>query len=262
MCDTSHQNQPNQTVPGNISANFAAQVSQISTFTPPPCATMMEGSNEQRKFRQSSQPGTWSTSAITSSRKLSSTSGAMHEPPPTHLHTMSVTALPTFVVLAQSLFSCSTPTAQLSYIHMTNQSNQLSIYPLFRVPMPMMIQVLGLLTYFFSMSPCTMAPNWIIRSLIPTRYKRVSLWDNPFDDTRDLSIEVNVGHYIHVSTNGTQIQLLTRTPTPPELANCQHLTVTSLSPWEPSTVQLQSINTEQLANKMMINICPCRQIHH
>jgi hypothetical protein len=64
----------------------------------------------------------------------------------------------------------------------------------------------------------------------------VPLWDNPYDPARPLSLDVDNDLSIPLQTSGTKIYFRTRVPTATELAECDHLTITSPSPWDPSQV--------------------------
>jgi hypothetical protein len=64
----------------------------------------------------------------------------------------------------------------------------------------------------------------------------IPLWDNPFDPNHDLSIEVHADLAISLRAYGTKVGFTTRVPTPDELRDCQHIQMTSSSPWNPSDV--------------------------
>ena len=73
------------------------------------------------------------------------------------------------------------------------------------------------------------------------RHFGVGVWDNPFDTTRTLSIEVNDELQIPLHMQGTKISFKSRSPTSQELASCPHISVTSSRPWNPTTVLLQQV---------------------
>jgi hypothetical protein len=77
-------------------------------------------------------------------------------------------------------------------------------------------------------------------------FNNVSVWDNPFDQTKPLSIEHD-DVTIPLAIFGTNIFLDTWTPTQHELDNCPHLHLISETEWNPHTVHLvstQSVEAE------------------
>ena len=66
----------------------------------------------------------------------------------------------------------------------------------------------------------------------------IPLWDNPFDPTHSLSIDVNPSLRIALRAFGTKIGFRTRVPTAEELRACEHVQMTSAHPWNPSEVVL------------------------
>ena len=64
----------------------------------------------------------------------------------------------------------------------------------------------------------------------------IPLWDNPFDPTHSLSIEVNPTLCISLRAFGTKVAFCTRVPTSVELRTCEHIQMTSPHPWNPTQV--------------------------
>jgi hypothetical protein len=76
------------------------------------------------------------------------------------------------------------------------------------------------------------------------------VWDNPFDINHDLSIECENDLDIPLKMNGTKALFASRSPTPEELNDCEHVHLTSSREWNPGEVnlQLQSIRTGNTAD--------------
>jgi hypothetical protein len=71
----------------------------------------------------------------------------------------------------------------------------------------------------------------------------IPFWDNPFDPNRPLSIEVDNNLHIPLRTAGTKLMFSSRVPTATELTTCEHIQMTSSTPWNPSDVtMLQATN--------------------
>jgi hypothetical protein len=69
------------------------------------------------------------------------------------------------------------------------------------------------------------------------RHYGIPLWDNPYDVTHNLSIEINSSLQIPLSALGTKVGFHTRVPTPDELATSEPINMTSSHPWnDPSEV--------------------------
>ena len=66
----------------------------------------------------------------------------------------------------------------------------------------------------------------------------IPFWDNPYDTTRALSIDVNNNLHIPLRTIGTKVAFVTRVPTTEELENSDHIHMTSAQPWNPAEVQM------------------------
>ena len=73
------------------------------------------------------------------------------------------------------------------------------------------------------------------------RHNGIDFWDNPFDEEHNLSIEVDRGPYIPLSITGTKVYFQTRAPSQQELSSCPHVELTSILPWNPSTVKLGEV---------------------
>ena len=66
----------------------------------------------------------------------------------------------------------------------------------------------------------------------------IPLWDNPFDDRQPTQIEVQPDLKIPLTPQGTKLLFKTRVPTSQELADCEHIDMTSPKEWNPSTIQM------------------------
>ena len=75
------------------------------------------------------------------------------------------------------------------------------------------------------------------------RANGVPLWDNPYDKTRELNIEILEDINIPLHTRGTKVLNATRSPTEHELQTCIQIEMTSPHPWEPGTVTLGAVST-------------------
>jgi hypothetical protein len=64
----------------------------------------------------------------------------------------------------------------------------------------------------------------------------IPFWDNPYDPAHGLSIDVDDSLSIPLHPVGTKLQFRTRVPTKDELARCEHIDMTSATPWNPSEV--------------------------
>ena len=74
----------------------------------------------------------------------------------------------------------------------------------------------------------------------------VDCWDDPFDDSRPISIgPFDHGLIIPLSTVGTKIQFPSRAPTSKELLHCPHIQSTSKMDWNPTQVSLSKSSTRQ-----------------
>jgi hypothetical protein len=71
----------------------------------------------------------------------------------------------------------------------------------------------------------------------------IGFWDNPFDRTRKLCIDVNDELQIPMIAKGTKIQFASRTPTTQELDECPHIVMTSPASWNPQDVSLSETST-------------------
>jgi hypothetical protein len=64
----------------------------------------------------------------------------------------------------------------------------------------------------------------------------IPFWDNPFDTSRALGIEVDDTLHIPMRTFGTKIAFRTRVPSEAELRDCEHVQMTSASVWDPCAI--------------------------
>ena len=66
----------------------------------------------------------------------------------------------------------------------------------------------------------------------------IPFWDNPYDPLRSLSIDVDDTLHIPLQAVGTKLLFRTRVPTPYELSTCEHIAMTSSTPWNPTQVAM------------------------
>ena len=91
------------------------------------------------------------------------------------------------------------------------------------------------------------------------RHNGVDFWDNPYDNERDLCIDTGDGLIIPLQFKGTKLITNTRVPTPSELSHCQHIHMTSRTPWEPQVVQLGETTTTTRVNRAISSVCDGRE---
>ena len=75
------------------------------------------------------------------------------------------------------------------------------------------------------------------------RHNGVDFWDNPFDKTRKLEINIDRGPVIPLKFQGTKLIFNSRAPTDHELSTCEHINMTSTHQWEPATVSLAATSS-------------------
>ena len=75
------------------------------------------------------------------------------------------------------------------------------------------------------------------------RHNGIDLWDNPFDKSRNVEIDIDRGPIIPMQYQGTQLSFTSRAPSDHELSACEHIEMTSVHPWDPTRVQLSSISS-------------------
>ena len=83
------------------------------------------------------------------------------------------------------------------------------------------------------------------------RQSGIDLWDNPYDKSHGLSIDVSDELIVPLRMQGTKLIFESRVPTPEELSTCPHIQMTSSREWEPASVQLGKIH-KQVKNKNVI----------
>lgn len=66
----------------------------------------------------------------------------------------------------------------------------------------------------------------------------IPFWDNPYDASRSLSIDVDDTLSIPLRTIGTKVTFRTRVPTAHELEKSDHIHMTSSTPWNPADVTM------------------------
>ena len=89
------------------------------------------------------------------------------------------------------------------------------------------------------------------------RHYGIDLWDNPYDRSHELSIDINGGQVIiPLLFQGTKLVFNSRVPTSDELANCQHIEMTDSHQWNPEDIMLGKVKTKKVeAPKFMRHIC-------
>ena len=73
------------------------------------------------------------------------------------------------------------------------------------------------------------------------RHAGLGFWDNPYDKSRGLQIDVNNNLVIPLKSKETKLAFELRVPMQHELNNCKHVNMTSQNPWDPRLVVLQSL---------------------
>ena len=74
-------------------------------------------------------------------------------------------------------------------------------------------------------------------------------WYNPFDPNRKLCVETEDGYTIDLIANGTNIGLDSRAPTEHELKSLPRMHFTSRFKWNPWTVQLEEVISNDFKEK-------------
>ena len=74
------------------------------------------------------------------------------------------------------------------------------------------------------------------------RHNGVDFWDNPFDKTRNLEIDVDRGPIIPLKFQGTKLIFPSRAPSDHELSTCEHIDMTGIHQWDPTTIQLATLS--------------------
>ena len=99
-------------------------------------------------------------------------------------------------------------------------------------------------TYILILNECLYYGTKLDHSLInPNQlcHGGCPVWDNPYDEYHDISIECDESLTVSLTMRGTKTYFVTRVPTDSELHNCPHVNLTSSDEWEPATVHLQSV---------------------
>ena len=73
------------------------------------------------------------------------------------------------------------------------------------------------------------------------RNNGIDFWDNPFDRSHQIGIEIDQGPSIPLKFEGTKLSFTSRAPTDAELSSCQHIEMTSLLRWDPTNVSLATV---------------------
>ena len=77
----------------------------------------------------------------------------------------------------------------------------------------------------------------------------IGFWDNPYDPTRQLQIDINDEISIRMRTLGTKILFKSRSLTDQELRECPHIEITSRREWNPGTITLGETIVQQVENE-------------
>ena len=86
------------------------------------------------------------------------------------------------------------------------------------------------------------------------RHFGVGFWDNPYDVSHELSIEIKDGPIIPMHYEGTKLTFQSQVPTDHELNTLPHLNLTSTRPWEPHSVVLGEVHQNPKRNGFVANI--------
>jgi hypothetical protein len=103
-------------------------------------------------------------------------------------------------------------------------------------------------TYILVLNECLYYGNKLKHSLInPNQlcFGGTAVWDNVFDPNHDLSIKYEDNLTIPLKMEGTKTLFISRSPIEQELNESQHIQLTSINEWNPSSVNLniQSIHS-------------------
>jgi hypothetical protein len=66
----------------------------------------------------------------------------------------------------------------------------------------------------------------------------IPFWDNPYNDTQPLSIQVDNDSHIPLQAMGTKLLFIMRVLTQHELLSCLYVNTISSSPWNPSNIAM------------------------
>jgi hypothetical protein len=76
------------------------------------------------------------------------------------------------------------------------------------------------------------------------RHYGIGYWDNPYDKSHNLEIEISTDTTIELYKTGTRICFDSRVPTLDELNSCIHINLTSNEPWNPNEVVLGKVSSQ------------------
>ena len=77
------------------------------------------------------------------------------------------------------------------------------------------------------------------------RHNGIDLWDNPFDTSKNIEIDIDRGPVIPMKFQGTKLTFTSRAPTDQELSSCERIDMTSSNQWDPTNVHLASIYSKK-----------------
>ena len=114
----------------------------------------------------------------------------------------------------------------------------------------MLLTIHEALWYGQSMNHSLINPNQL-------RAYGIQYWDNPYDHTKPLAIEIDDLHSIPLMTQGTKVLFSSRVPTNDELVdpNLVRIELTSTSCWEPTKVQLANLTSNTKTSHPPPSIC-------
>jgi hypothetical protein len=211
----------------SVSVSQRTQVSQVTTGQ-----SVMGGRNEQAQNRQNRR-----IAAVTTCRRVASATpllrSAFNDPPPDTAaynecdSNADTCCLGTNFVVLQSTYR----TADVKPIENVPTVTGATAYDDPTTGTTFILVFHESLYYGTALDHSLINPNQVRAYGIP-------LWDNPYDATRNLGIEVNEDLFIALHTAGTKIHFRTRVPSAQELQDCAHVQMTSSSPWDPTNIMM------------------------
>ena len=225
----------------------------------------MGGRNEQANLRQKNNRN---ISAVNSIRKIAATTAKQPDPQPNtaadnELDTNADTCClgTNFIVLAYTS-RVADVYAYDSSIEPTEAVPIVTGATAFDDPRTGMTYILVFnesLYYGRKLSHSLINPNQI-------RHYGIDVWDNPFDQQREIAIDINDDIKVPLQTRGTKLYFTSRVPTMEELETCQHINMTNPREWNPSMVTLSKVSRQAeedqhfdlvLDRSLLYDVNPC-----
>ena len=75
------------------------------------------------------------------------------------------------------------------------------------------------------------------------RNNGIDLWDNPFDKSRNIEIDIDCGPIIPMKCQGIKLSFTSRAPSNHKLSTYEYIKMTSVYLWDSTSVQLSSISS-------------------